>query len=137
MIVFDTGPLVALCDPGDARHADAMSDLRRLAPTRFRTCEAVLIEACFHLPHRIQRQRLRALVTELGIGSLSTDDPDFRDEVFDWLIKFGDHEPDWADACLAVLAEWEPRVKVWTYDREFRTIWRRPDGKPVPMAVKA
>lgn len=135
MIVLDTGPLVALCDPRDARHADALSDLERLAPAHFRTCEAVLMEACFHLPHRSQRQRLRALVTELGIDSLSTDDPDFRDEVFEWLIKFGDQEPDWADACLAVLADWEPRIKVWTYDREFRTIWRRPDGKPVPMAV--
>jgi hypothetical protein len=22
-----------------------------------------------------------------------------------------------------------------TFDREFRTIWRRPDGKPIPLAV--
>jgi hypothetical protein len=25
-------------------------------------------------------------------------------EVLDWLTKYADHEPDWADACLAVLS---------------------------------
>ena len=137
MILLDTGPLVALCDPRDSLHQDALRDLNRLAPAHFRTCEAVLVEACFHLPHRTQRQRLHALVAELDIESLSTDDPDFRDAVFAWLAKYGDHEPDWADACLAVLSEWEPRIKVWTYDREFKTTWRRPDGKAIPMAAKA
>ncbi|HEX5069072.1 MAG TPA: hypothetical protein VFV78_02565 [Vicinamibacterales bacterium] len=137
MILVDTGPLVALCDARDERHREAVADLSRLSPAHFRTCEAVLVEACFHLPHRFQRERLRALLTELDIESVSTDDPDFRDGVLAWLLKFGDHEPDWADGCLAVLAEWEPRLKVWTYDRGFRTIWRRPDGKPMPMAVRA
>jgi predicted nucleic acid-binding protein len=136
VILVDTGPLVALADPRDGRHRDALADLKRLGPGHFRTCEAVLVEACFHLPYRTQRERLRAIVTELDIESLSTDDPDFRDGVFAWLLRYGEHEPDWADGCLAVLSEWEPRVKVWTYDREFRTTWRRPDGKPVPMAVK-
>ena len=136
MILIDTGPLVALCDPRDGRHRDALAHLSNLGPAHFRTCEAVLVEACFHLPHRMQRERLRAVVAELGIESLSTDDPDCRDEIFAWLIKYGEHEPDWADGCLAVLSEWEPRLKVWTYDREFRTMWRRPDGKLVPMAVR-
>jgi predicted nucleic acid-binding protein len=94
------------------------------------------VERQLHLPHRVQRERLRALVTELDVESLSTDDPDFRDAVFAWLLQYAGHQPDWADGCLAVLAEWEPRGKVWTYDREFRTTWRRPDGKPVPMAAK-
>lgn len=136
MTLVDTGPLVALADPRDGRHTDAVAHLKRLASGRLRTCEAVLVEACFHLPHRIQRERLRALVTELRIDSLSTDDPDFRDEVFAWLIKYGDHEPGWADGCLVTLSEWEPRTSLWTYDREFRTTWRRSDGKLVPMATR-
>lgn len=136
MILVDTGPLVALADPRDGRHAGAVAHLAHLSPGHFRTCEAVLVEACFHLPHRMQRERLRALVTELGIDSLSTDDPDFRDEVFDWVIKYGDHEPDWADGCLVTLSSWEPRAKLWTYDREFKTTWRRSDGRVVPMAVR-
>jgi len=25
---------------------------------------------------------------------------------------------------------------VWTYDHEFRTTWRKPDGKSIPQAVR-
>jgi predicted nucleic acid-binding protein len=136
MILTDAGPLVALCDPRDARHAAALTHLPRLAPTGLRVCEAVLVEACFHLPHRIQRERLRAVLYQLRIESLPTDGQDFRDDVFAWLIKYADHEPDWADGCLAVLCGRDARLKVWTYDREFRTTWRRPDGRAIPMAIK-
>lgn len=136
MILTDTGPLVALCDPRDARHGDAVTHLTRLAPAGLRVCEAVLAEACFHLPHRAQRERLRAVLHDLWIESLPTNDPEFRGDVFGWLIKYGEHEPDWADGCLVVLCGRDTRLKVWTYDREFRTTWRRPDGKAIPMAVR-
>lgn len=137
MILTDTGPLVALCDPRDTRHGAALTQLARLAPTGLRVCDAVLTEASFHLPLRIQRKRLQAVLHELRIRSLPTDDPDFRDDVFAWLIKYADHEPDWADGCLAVLCGRDARLKIWTYDQEFRTTWRLPDGKPIPMAVRA
>ena len=55
--------------------------------------------------------------------------------MFEWLLKYGDHDPDWADGCLAVLSERDSSVKVWTYDREFRTTWRRPNGSAIPLAV--
>jgi hypothetical protein len=29
---------------------------------------------------------------------------DFFLEVLDWLTEYADHEPDWADACLAILS---------------------------------
>jgi len=57
-------------------------------------------------------------------------------EVLDWLVKHADHEPDWADGCLAVLSGRDKDLKVWTYDREFRTTWRRPNGTAIPLAVK-
>jgi hypothetical protein len=56
-------------------------------------------------------------------------------EVLDWLERYRDHDPDWADGYLAVVSGRERRAKVWTFDREFRTIWRRPDGKAIPLAV--
>lgn len=56
--------------------------------------------------------------------------------MFEWLTKYAEREPDWADACLAVLSGRDSKLKVWTYDSEFRTIWRRPDGSAIPMAVK-
>ncbi|MGH9253776.1 MAG: hypothetical protein ACRD3C_04320, partial [Vicinamibacterales bacterium] len=37
---------------------------------------------------------------------------------------------------IAVLCGRDARLKVWTYDREFRTTWRKPDGRAIPMAVR-
>ena len=99
-------------------------------------CEAVLREACFHLAGDAQRQRLRAVLGRLHIAAVPrSDDRGFWLDVLDWLSKYADHEPDWADGCLAVLSGRDPSLKVWTYDREFSTTWRRPDGTTIPMAV--
>jgi predicted nucleic acid-binding protein len=137
VILVDAGPLVALCDPRDSRHETAVNHLGRLAREGLCTCQAVVMESCFHLPHRSQRERLRALLDELDIEPLPTHGPDFQADVFTWLLKYADHEPDWADGCIAVLCGHRPRVKVWTYDREFRMTWRKPDGKTIPLAVRA
>ena len=138
MILVDTTPLVALCDPRDSRHKTAVKHLEDLATAALVTCEAVLVETCVHLPHRAQRQRLRAVLERCDIASLTgtTDDRGFWLEVLDWLMKYADHEPDWADGCIAVLSGRDERLAVWTYDREFRTTWRRPDGTAIPMATK-
>ena len=134
MILVDTTPLVALCHARDSRHRAAMKHLQGLARAELITCDAVLAEACFLLPHRVQRQRLRAVLDELRIAPLPTDAGVWF-EVLGWLLKYADHEPDWADGCIAVLCGRDRRLKVWTYDREFRTTWRRPDGTAIPMAV--
>jgi predicted nucleic acid-binding protein len=136
VILIDTTPLVALCDARDSQHRVALKDLEALASARLGVCEAVLVEACFHLPSRAQRHRLRAALDQLHIAALPrTDDRGFWLDVLDWLSKYVDHEPDWADGCLAVLSGRDASLKVWTYDREFRTTWRRPDGTAIPMAV--
>jgi predicted nucleic acid-binding protein len=137
MILVDTGPLVALSDPRDGRHRMAVAHVARFARVGLVVCEAVLTEACFHLSHVSQRQRLRAILDELQVTSLGTSDLEFRSNVFAWLLKYGEHTPDWADGCLAVLCGRDTRLRVWTYDREFRTTWRLPNGKAIPMAVKA
>ena len=104
----------------------------------FAVCEAVLTEACFHLPHESQRQRLRAILHDLGIHPLPvTHERLFWLEVLDWLAKYADHAPDWADGCVAVLCGRDKDLKVWTYDREFRTAWRRPNGTAIPLAVRS
>jgi predicted nucleic acid-binding protein len=78
------------------------------------------------------------LLHDLGLRPLpAPNSRDFWFEVFEWLDKYADQEPDWTDACLAVLSGREKRAKVWTYDREFRTTWRRPDGTPIPLAVRS
>ena len=136
MIAIDTTPLVALCDARDAKHSTAVKDLDRLAADDFAICDAVLTEACFHLPYRTQRLRLRDLLLELSVSTLPAgSDPAFWSEAFDWLVNYADQDPDWADACLAVLSGRHKQWKLWTYDREFRTTWRRPNGTAIPLAV--
>lgn len=137
MILVDTGPLVALCDPRDSLHQVVRRHLASLATAEFAVCEPVLVETCFHLPYDAQRQRLRRLLEELNAAVLTVHETPGWNDAFDWLHKYAEHEPDWADACLAVASGHHKRAKVWTYDREFRTTWRRLNGSAIPLAVKA
>ncbi len=135
MILVDAGPLVALCDPRDRLHRTALRDLDRLARRPLVVGGAVLSECCFLLPHPVQRVRLARLLISLAPKPYEGgDDPGLRAEVFEWLVRYGEHEPDWTDGWLAVVSGREMRWKVWTYDSEFHTTWRRPDGTRIPLA---
>lgn len=137
MILVDAGPLIALCDRRDSHHRRAVKHLAKMIRRPLATCEAVLTEACFHLSTGPARMRLRALIAELNMDVLaSAADETDRDAVFAWLEQYADHEPDWADACLALLSGLDRRNMVWTYDREFDTTWRRPDGSRIPLAIE-
>lgn len=137
MILVDTGPLVALCDRRDRHYRTAIGHLKGLVRSDLFVCEPVLSETCFHLPFPVQRLRLLRVLERFDVRPVPIDDvPSFWKEVFDWLNKYEDHEPDWADAYLAVLCGRNRKYRVWTYDAEFRTFWRRPDGSRIPMAVR-
>jgi predicted nucleic acid-binding protein len=137
VILIDTTPLVALCDPRDGLHAKALADLDRVAKRTIVLCEPMLTEACFLLSHAVHRARLARLVAELGMAPLVVEDEaELRLDVFRWLARYAEHQPDWADGYLAVVSERHKDARVWTYDREFRTTWRRPGGTRVPLAVR-
>jgi predicted nucleic acid-binding protein len=136
VILVDTAPVVALCDPRDSLNHTAVRDLDRLWRQPLILCSPVLTEACFLLRHPAQRARLRRLLGDLSIHAYQADDEGrLWIEVLAWMEDYQDHEPDWADAYLAVVAGRDRRFRVWTYDREFRTTWRRPDGSAIPLAV--
>jgi hypothetical protein len=79
---------------------------------------------------------LRRILVDFSITAYRVDDDaGLWLEVFDWLDRYEEHEPDWADGYLAVISGHERRFRVWTYDREFRTIWRRADGSRIPLAL--
>jgi predicted nucleic acid-binding protein len=65
----------------------------------------------------------------------SDDESSLWQAVFEWLEKYNEHEPDWTDGYLAVVSARESKSKVWTYDRGFKTTWRRPDGSRIPLAT--
>lgn len=134
MILLDTGPLVALCDPADALNAVAARQLQAIGRHSLVACLPVLTEACALLPYAVQRRRLRRMLTDFAIVPYRVEDEHaLWLEVFDWLERYRDHDPDWTDGYLAVVSGRESRARVWTFDSEFRTIWRRPDGKPIPL----
>ncbi|MBI4475093.1 MAG: PIN domain-containing protein [Acidobacteria bacterium] len=138
MVLIDTTPLVALCDPADSLNKTAIRHLKVLAKSSLAICEPVLTEAFFSLSTPSQRSRLQRTIEDLNISPVSVEDAQsLWNEVFDWLNKYRDHQPDWADGYLAVLCGRHREFKVWTYDIEFRTLWRKPSGASIPMAVRA
>ncbi len=134
MILVDATPLVALCDPRDRLHRRALADLDRVGRRGLALPEPVLTEACFLLDHAILRARLERVIVELSIVPwCPVDAGAFRLEAFAWLRRYAEHAPDWADATLAVASAHETKARVWTYDAEFRTTWRRPGGARIPL----
>jgi predicted nucleic acid-binding protein len=123
---------VALVDERDGLAAKAARDLKRLRTGPFASTGTVLGEACFLLPHGYQRKRLRALLDRLAVAIVEVPST-WWDETFDWLDRYAEHEPDLADAQLAVLCSRKPDWRIWTYDREFRTTWRRANGSRLPL----
>ncbi|MGE0446482.1 MAG: PIN domain-containing protein [Vicinamibacterales bacterium] len=137
MILLDTGPLVALCDRRDGQHTAAVRELGALSGEALATCEAVLAEVHFHLRRPAQRQRVRELTKGLRVEVL----PERKASplwpaVLEWLQKYDEYQPDWADACIAVLSGLNPQLRVWTFDREFHTTWKRPDGSAIPLVAR-
>jgi predicted nucleic acid-binding protein len=132
MILVDTNVLVALADERDRLHARARGDLKRVGKKELGVTSAVLTETLFLLSEGYLRARLAFLVEQLPIRLLEPDAPWWPD-VFGWLEHYAEHEPDFVDAQLAVLSGRDRAHKVWTYDREFHDIWRRPDGSKIPL----
>lgn len=74
MILLDTAPVVALCDPRDGLNRTALRDLDRLAREPLILCTPVLTEACFLLPQAVQRARLQRMIKQFSIRAYRGDD---------------------------------------------------------------
>jgi predicted nucleic acid-binding protein len=136
MILVDSNVLIALVDESDSLNKRALADLALLGrPPKF-VAGPVLVETLYYFDDAHHRGRLLTWLLGLSVQVASTDSLQTWGEAFAWCEKYADHHPDWADACLAVLSGSEHRFKVWTYDSEFRTTWRRPDGTRIPLAVR-
>jgi predicted nucleic acid-binding protein len=135
MILVDTGALVALIDPRDGLHRRSRADLQKITDPSLLVTMPVLTETFFHLSSQVARRKLRMLIKELGVSIREVTGSTLAAS-FDWLDLYADHEPDLADAITVVLSQELAGSLVWTYDSEFRTTWRRPDGSTVPLAVR-
>jgi predicted nucleic acid-binding protein len=134
VILLDTNVLVALVDERDRLHKKAVRDLRKQRGP-FGVTSVVLSEVCFLLEAPYLRQRLTVLLDRLPATPVEPEAPWWRD-VFTWLERYADHTPDLCDAQLVVLSA-RRSAPIWTYDAEFRKVWRRPDGKPITLVPRS
>lgn len=136
MILFDSNVLVALVDPRDALHSRAVRDLKRLVRRPLLVPVPVIAETCYLLTQPHHRARLWDLFQALEMRPCTPkNEAALGEEVFRWLARYAEHDPDWTDGYLVALSSQDGRLKIWTYDHEFRDIWRSLDGARVPIAV--
>lgn len=124
--------LVSLVDERDGLHARAARDLSAARKQPLALTSLVVGETCFLLSRGYQRRRLRFLLGRLAVQAIELEPP-WWDDVFEWLDRYQEHEPDLADAQLAVLCSRRPECRVWSYDDEFRSTWRLADGGRIPL----
>lgn len=130
-VIIDTGPLVALIDGDDAHHNWVAAQLATIRPP-FLTCEAVLSEALFLLPHA--RRGVPALLDLLreGLVSVAFDLDDNLESVTQLVAKYQDLPASLADACLVRMSELHDRGRVFTLDTRFR-LYRRHGRQAIPL----
>ncbi len=120
-VLLDTGPLVALYDRDDRRHA-AVSQWMDGFQGELHTVEPVLSEAAFFLP-----VRGRAVIADLAAsGTLRLHRPDANaySRMSVLLQKYADLDPDWADVALVWLAEATGITRIATLDVADFSVYR-------------
>jgi predicted nucleic acid-binding protein len=135
MILVDTGPLVALFEPGDWQHNRCVQALKRIREP-VSTTVPVLTEA-FHMlrPESVGSDRLRDFVEKGGLQIWLFDRPSLT-RAFELMERYADHPMDLADASLVAAAESLGIRKVFTIDRnDFETYRVRRGHRSYPMEI--
>ena len=134
MALIDTGPLVALIDPQDARHRAATRALRD-EPGRVVTTWAVITEALYLLGRgRDPWYGQQPLVERIGLGGIVVDDftVDLGARSLALMKTYADVPMSLADASLVALAEQRRDLRIVTFDSDFR-VYRTSDGQPLVL----
>lgn len=129
-VLVDTNVFVALVNSRDKFHERAVEDLAKLSRYRLTTTGAVVSESAFALPRSDQRARLSAFLDRLPVMPVTySNESETRRRVFDWMARYAEHFPDYADAELCVLSGQNVGTRIWTYDSEFKHVWRTAEGR--------
>ena len=122
-VIVDTGPLVALLNRTDNRHAWIVRQFAEIQPPLI-TCEAVLAEATY-LTRNVAGARA-ALIEMLGDGFLNIGMAviDHHSALLAMIRRYSNVPMSLADACLVRMAEIYPQSLVMTLDRDF-TVYRK------------
>lgn len=118
-ILLDTGPLVALLSKDDANHARARERFADCLPP-FRTCEAVVAEACF-LMRKVHVHGPAEVVSLLarGLYNIAISVEDEAAQIETVLKKYATRPISLADACLIRCAEIHREARIFTFDGDF------------------
>lgn len=125
-VLLDTGPLVALLSENDGDHDRARELFARCEPP-FRTCEAVIAEACFLL-RKVHAEGPAEVVAlgRKGLYDIALSIADHWTEIEALLKKYANVGISLADACLIRCAELHDEPRVLTFDSDFQIYrWAR------------
>jgi predicted nucleic acid-binding protein len=124
--LLDTGPLVALLSKNDANHDRARRIFAECAPP-FRSCEAVVAEACFLMRkvHAAGPANVVALGAR-GVYSIAISAEQYWTQIEALLKKYANRPISLADACLIQCAEIHQEARIVTFDGDFSVYkWAR------------
>jgi predicted nucleic acid-binding protein len=120
---LDTGPLVALLDARDHRHAWALTILEPIRD-KLLSCEPVITEACFLLQHIPGGSKAVLDFLTRGAIRIGFDLTSEATAVAALMDRYANVPMSLADACLVRMAELYPNSRVLTLDGDFR-IYRK------------
>jgi len=123
-VLVDTGPLVAILSRADEHYELCVNVLRSIAGPLF-SCWPVITEAAWLLrsDQRAVQQLLRSV--SRGFPVLLPLVESEADKIADVMHKYGDLQPQLADAALVHLAQREGIDTIFTLDRRDFAVYRR------------
>ena len=129
-MLADTGPLYALRDPDDGRHARARGELEGLGAGRLTVAVPypVLLEAYSLVMRKLGLAEARAFLSdvEATYPTVLADRPDHQ-EASRSVRRYPDQDVTMVDAVVAAMAS-RLSAPVWTHDHHFdtlgATVWR-------------
>jgi predicted nucleic acid-binding protein len=128
-VLADTGPLYAAVDPHDARHKQAIEELRKLAREKRDVVVAypILLEAYTMVLHRLGRDTASDWLADIADAALVNPTPEDYRQAAARIGAHADQSITLFDATVAALAM-RLGLEVWTYDYHFDvmrvSVWR-------------
>jgi predicted nucleic acid-binding protein len=125
-VLLDTGPLVALLSKNDANHERARRLFAACVPP-FRSCEAVVAEACF-LMKQVDPAGPAEIVAlgRRGVYKIAISFDKHWARLEALMRKYSARPISLADACLIRCAEIHQERRILTFDSDFRVYkWAR------------
>jgi predicted nucleic acid-binding protein len=128
----DSGPLIALFDKRDRRHAGLRAFLRDHPALALVTVWPVLAEVCAVLLARVHRQAELDFISWVGRGAVGVLDlePGSLVRVHARMVRYRDLPLDFAAASLAELLEQERIDSLLSLDSDF-DVYRSPSRRPL------